>query len=161
MLLWNFFGNQFSKVLAWKAKRLLTASVPRSSLHCFISITVSGLLLGPQIGDLSCQDVSSHGAISNSISNLIKAPVKSTISTDMDIAHSGTASMLVVDSCVLSKNVAVGDPKDCVAVFAVLAEILMEPKSGSALAISLVQFLGSEWNAVKRSEEVVNIVSSI
>jgi hypothetical protein len=37
----------------------------------------------------------------------------------------------------------------------------MEPKSESALAVSLVQVLGGEWNAVKKGEEAANIVSGI
>jgi hypothetical protein len=57
--------------------------------------------------------------------------------------------------------VAVSDAKNLVAGFAVLAEILMEPESESALAVPLVQVLGGKWNAVKRGEEAANIVSSI
>ena len=69
--------------------------------------------------------------------------------------------MLVVDGGVLSKNVAVCDAKDLVAGFSVLIEILVEPKSESALATSLVQVLGGKWNTVKRGEEAANIVGSI
>ncbi len=139
----------------------LGLSIQAPLLYLDRSDGVGGLLLRPQIGDLPRQDVSGHGAISDFISNLAEAPIESTISTDSDIAHSCVASVLVVNSGVLSKNVAVGDAKDLVAAFAVLAEILMEPKSESALGVSLVQVLGGEWNAVKRGEEAANIVSSI
>ena len=129
--------------------------------HLNRSDGVGGLLLRPQIGDPPRQGLSSRGTISNFISNLAEAAIESTISTDSNIAHSCAASMLVVDSGVLSKNVAVCDAKDLVAGFAVLVEILMEPKSESALAVSLVQVLDGEWNAVKGGEEAANVVSSI
>ena len=136
----------------------LLIQVPLLYLDC--SDGVSSLLLCLQIGDLPHQDLSSHHAISNSISSLTEATIELTISAELDIAHSCTVSILITDS-ILSRNMAVCDTKDPVTGFAILAKILMEPKSESALAISLVQVLGGEWNTMKRGEEVVNIASDI
>ena len=121
----------------------LGLSIQAPLLYLDRSDGVGGLLLRPQIGNLPRQEVSSHGAISDFISNLVEALIESTISADSDIAHSCAASMLVVDGGVLSKNVAVGDAKDLVAAFAVLTDILMEPKSESALE----SLLSKSWAA--------------
>ena len=93
--------------------------------------------------------------------NLAEASIESTISAHPDIAHSSSASMLVVDGCLLSKDVVVGNAKDLVAAFVVLAEVLMKPESESALVVSLVQILGGGWDAMKRGEEGAIVVSSI
>ena len=139
----------------------LGLSIQAPLLYLDRSDGVGGLLLHPQIGDLPRQDLSSHSTISDLISSLVDAAIESTISADSDMTYSCAASMLVVDGGVLSRNVAVCDAKDLVAGFAVLAEILMELKSESALVVSFVQVLGGEWNTVKRDEEAANIVSNI
>ena len=167
MLRWIFVCGQFSLASAWKDQEGpelcfgLGLSIQAPLLYLDRSDGVGGLLLRPQIGDLPRQDLSSHGTISDFISSLVEAAIESTISADSDMTYSCAASMLVVDGGVLSRNVAVCDAKDLVAGFAVLAEILMEPKSESALVVSFVQVLGGEWNTMKRDEEAANILSSI
>src|SRR5277367_1456478 len=91
----------------------LSLSIQAPLLYLDCSDNPGGLLLHPQIGDLPHQDLSSHGMISDFISNLAEATIKSTISADSDIALSScTTSMLIVNSGVPSKNVAVCDAKD-------------------------------------------------
>ena len=58
------------------------------------------------------------GPVTSTEHNKIKFIIYNS-SADTDVAHSSVASILVVDGCVPSKNVAVGDAKDLVVAFTV------------------------------------------
>ena len=69
----------------------------------------------------------------NDLPDLVEAPLESTHSANPNVVFGCAASVLVLDSGILAKDVATADSVNLVAGFSVLAFVFVEPEGESAL----------------------------
>ena len=97
----------------------------------------------------------------NDLPDLIEAPLESTHSANSNVVLGCAGSVLVLDSGVLAKDVAITDSVNLVAGVAVRVFVFVEPEGESTLYILLLHPFGRKGNAEKSSEEATDIVGGI
>ena len=115
-------------------------------------------LLCLQLDGLSGPKVGKNGVVTDDLLDLVEALLESTHSADSNMVLGCTASVLVLNGGVLTKDVAIADSINFVARVAVLAFVFVEPEGESALGILHLHPFGRKGNAEKSSEEVTDIV---
>ena len=132
----------------------------RADLFCVLHV----LPLPPlrrQFDGLPGQKVGENAVVTNGLLDLVEAPLESTHSAHSNVVFSCAASVLVLDSGVLAKDVATADSVNLVAGIAVLIFVSVEPEGVSALDILLLHPFGRNGNAKKSSEEAMDLVGGI
>lgn len=117
-------------------------------------------LLCPQFDDLSGPKVSEDAMVTDGLPDLVETTLESMHSTNLNVVLGCTNSVLILNSGVLAKDMAIADSINLVARVVVLVFVFMEPEGESALGILLHPF-GSKRNTKKSSEEATDIVGGI
>lgn len=117
-------------------------------------------LLRLQFDDLSGTKIGENGVVTDDL-DLVEAPLESTHSANSNVVLGCAAYVLVLDSGVLTKDVAIADSVNLVAEVAIPVFIFAEPEGESALGILLLHSFGRKGNAEKSSDEATDIVGGI
>lgn len=118
-------------------------------------------LARPQLDDLPIPAAGKNAAVADDLPDLIEAALEPTHSANTDVVLTCTALVLVLDACILAKDVAIADSVDLVAGVAVLVLILVKPEGESALGILLLHLFGRDGKVEKSSEESTDVVGGI
>ena len=118
-------------------------------------------LLRLQFDDLSGPKVSENAVVTNSLLDLVKAPLESTHSTNSNLVIGCTASLLILNGGILTEDMTTADSVNLVTRAAILVFVFVEPEGESALDTLLLHPFGRKGNTKKRGEEAEDIVGGI
>jgi hypothetical protein len=99
--------------------------------------------------------------VSDALPDLVKTLLELTHAAHSNMVLGRTASVLVLNGGVLTKDVAVAEAVNLVTGVALLVLGLVEPEGESALGILLPHAFGRKGNAKKRGEEATDIVGGV